>query len=67
MNNTEIKQEIWREVHRIAAEIDPVKIIGVAIFGEDGRLISKSESQQAQNQHRKILKEILKKSNKGEE
>ena len=66
MNSTEIKNKIWDKIHKLAVGIDPVQLIGVDTIWWDGRQPSKSESQQAQNQHRKILKEILKKSKKGE-
>ena len=61
MNNAEIKQEIWRRVYSVAVAIDPILLVGMAVVENDGRPLSKSESKQAQNQYRKILKEIIKK------
>lgn len=61
MNPTQIKTTIHNAVYNLAAAIDPIKLIGDETVAIENRPLSQSERQAAQNQHRKILKDLKKK------
>ena len=67
MNKAEIKRTIWNRIHSVAVTIDPVCVIGSAIIADENSPMTKSERMHAQNEYRKIRKQILKKSKKREE